>query len=351
VSSPSADHATHEGDLIAFESTPGGRSVEPLPEAIRSIQPGGGNCFRLELAWGRLRRWWLGTFRPAYVQRMRQLRRGTDQGGCPHEVLDPRDLKFYRNVCDLHWQPQDDPFRWRDQLPFARVGLAELLMIGGLCLVAAVLGLLVWAPLALAPAAVGLLVIWFFRDPPRRIPVEAGLFVAPADGRVVAIEQLDYEPHVAGPAVRIDIFLSIFNVHLNRSPAAATVVGIAYRPGKFLNALRPEASRENEQLELRLEQREPPYRPFLVRQITGAIARRIVCWVKPGEVLSRGQRFGMIKLGSRTELVLPVGPDLRLQVRVGDRVRAGATPLAVCDPADGAVGEGTGSDADSHALH
>jgi phosphatidylserine decarboxylase len=246
----------------------------------------------------------------------------------PHEPLDPRDLKFYRNRCGCDWPAQDDPFRWRDRIPFARAGLAELLLLGGGCALLAAVALLVWPPAAVLPAAVGLLIAWFFRDPPRVVPVEAGLYVAPADGRVVSVERLDHDAFLGGGAVRIDIFLSLFNVHVNRSPVDATVVGIAYRPGKFLNALRPVAARENEQVEVRLEELRAPYRPLVVRQIAGAVARRIVCWARPGQQLVRGERFGMIKLGSRTELVLPADPELEICVRVGDTVRAGSTVLA-----------------------
>ena len=104
-------------------------SAEPLPENITSVQSGGGYCYRLELAWGRLRRWWLKRFRPGYVRRMAEKRRG-DVRGAPHEVLDPRDLKYCRNLCTAEWEAADDPFRWRDKLRFARFGLAELQLIG-----------------------------------------------------------------------------------------------------------------------------------------------------------------------------------------------------------------------------
>ncbi len=110
---------------------------------------------------------------------------------------------------------------------------------------------------------------------------------------------------MGGPAVRIGIFLSIFNVHLNRSPLAARVIALRYSPGEFLNALRPESALRNENMWIALEEDAPPYRRLVVRQISGAIARRIVCDLRPGEVIARGHVFGMIKLGSRTELILP----------------------------------------------
>jgi phosphatidylserine decarboxylase len=131
--------------------------------------------------------------------------------------------------------------------------------------------------------------------------------------------------------VIIDIFLSVFDVHINRAPIPCRVVGIRYQPGKFLNALRPEAAQENESLELRLEGTDPPHRALRVRQITGAIARRIVCWARPGDDLPKGSQFGMIKLGSRTELALPKEAGLVICVQKGQKVRAGATVMAHFD--------------------
>jgi phosphatidylserine decarboxylase len=305
------------------------------------VQPGGGVVCRLELAWGAVRRKWLKTARRGYVQRMAATRQG-DCNRCPHEVLDPRDLKFHRNQGGYYWQAADDPFRWRDRIPFARAGLAELLVFslltfGPAAALAAWLAaddsflgpvrLVGWLAVA-ALTVVGLLIVWFFRDPPRRVPAETDLVVSPADGKVVAIDELDHDEFLGGPAVRIGIFLSIFNVHINRAPVAARVVGLRYQPGKCLNALRPESARENEQLSVRLQEAEYPYRRFVVRQITGAIARRIVCWLKPGDVVGRGEKFGMIKLGSRTELVLPREDGLRVRARLGQAVKAGVSVLA-----------------------
>jgi len=134
--------------------------------------------------------------------------------------------------------------------------------------------------------------------------------------------------------VKFGIFLSVFNVHINRSPVAARVIGLSYRRGKFLNAMRPESAKENEQMAVRLEEDAAPHRRMIVRQITGAIARRIVCWISPGEDLERGAQFGMIKLGSRTELVLPRESGLAVDVRVGDHVRAGTSVMARYDAAE-----------------
>lgn len=322
--------------------------LEPMDPQLTWIQPGGGVVCRLELAWGYWRRFWLRTCRRGYVRRMAATRKG-DCNGCPHEVLDPRDLKFFRNQPGYSWDAADDPFRWRDRLPFARAGLAELIVFSLLSFGPAV-GLAVWLTLSRVSipdpvrvlgwlavaglAVVGALVVWFFRSPPRLIPTEAGLVVAPADGKVVAIDEIGHDEFVGGPAVQIGIFLSIFNVHVNRSPVAGRVIGLRYRRGKYLNALRPESARENEQLAVRLQETEAPYRRYVVRQITGAIARRIVCWLKPGDELARGEQFGMIKLGSRTELVMPREEALKIRVRLGDKVKAGRTVLAEYGPAD-----------------
>jgi phosphatidylserine decarboxylase len=302
-------------------------AVEPLPANIRSVQPGGGVCYRIELAWGRGRRWWLKHFRPGYVRKMAARRQG-DASGAPHEILDPRDLKYCRNQCTCFWADVDNPLGWRRRIPLAPWGVAELHVMGWPLLLAAVAaGWFAWY-WAVVPAAILALVVFFFRDPPRRVPQEPSVLVSPADGTIAEITRLEHDEFLGGPAVRIGIFLSIFNVHLNRSPAAARVVALRYSPGEFLNALRPASAVRNENMWIGLEQEDPPHRRLVVRQISGAIARRIVCELRPGEVVTRGQRFGMIKLGSRTELILPDAPGLRIEVEIGGKVKAGASVLA-----------------------
>lgn len=301
--------------------------LEEMDPQITSIQPGGGNCMQLELAWGALRRCYLKTFRRGYVQQMAALRQG-DENVCPHEVLDPRDVKFFRNQGGYYWKPEDDPFTWRDRLPFARAGLAELILLTGFCFgLTAVFAWLFW-PAAIVMAVLGIFFVSFFRNPRRAIPAGAGVVVSPADGKVTTIEEIEYDEFIGGPAVLIGIFLSIFNVHVNRVPVPARVIGAVYRRGKFLNALRPESARENEQLAVRIEENRAPYRRMVVRQITGAIARRIVCWVRPGDELEAGELFGMIKLGSRTELVIPKEEGLEIAVQLGQKVKAGSTVFA-----------------------
>jgi len=314
--------------------------LEPMDPQLTDIQPGGGYIIRLEQWWGGCRRWYLKNFRSDYVARMQQARRG-EENCCPHEVLDPRDLKYHVNQGGYFWDPKDDPFTWRDRLPFARVGLAELVLLCGAAFGGAALAAILttaWQFDGIAQfvgwlasgtlAVVGLLIAWFFRDPHRTVPQAEGLVVSPADGKIVTVEEIDHDEFIEGPAVLIGIFLSIFSVHINRMPVDGRVIGLRYREGKCLNALRPESARENEQLAVRLEGNNVPHRRIVVRQITGAIARRIVCWLKPGDELKAGRRFGMIKLGSRTELVVPQEDSLEIKVKVGDLVRAGSSVLA-----------------------
>lgn len=220
---------------------------------------------------------------------------------------------------------------WFERLPLARWGWLELNVFGWPLLVA-LLALASWFRepwcwLSVIPAVLLGYLLYFFRDPPRRVPDDPAAILAPADGTVVDITPLaDYE-FIGGPAIRVGIFLSIFNVHINRAPLTGRVVDTHYRPGAFLDARRPESSERNESMWIGGETTEPPVRRFAVRQISGAIARRIVCRLVPGDVITRGEKFGMIKLGSRTELILPAG-DVEIIVGVGDKVRAGSDVVA-----------------------
>jgi len=150
--------------------------------------------------------------------------------------------------------------------------------------------------------------------------------VSPADGTVTHVEEVDEPDFPGGRALRISIFLSIFNVHVNRMPREAEVVGIRYFPGAFLDARNPDSKVRNEQLWIDAVESGTGV-PIRVKQISGAIARRIVCWLKPGNRVSRGERIGMIKLGSRTDLLLPAEHVAVVGVKVGDKVRGGATVL------------------------
>jgi phosphatidylserine decarboxylase len=176
----------------------------------------------------------------------------------------------------------------------------------------------------LAPitGALFVLVVSFFRNPWRRISQEPGLLVSPADGKVVEVAQLENEEFLGVPAVRIAIFLTLFNVHVNRMPCRARAIWLRYAPGKFLHADHPHASTENESMTIGLEQDESPYRRMICRQVSGMVARRIVCDLRPGEVLERGEKFGMIKFGSRTELIVPA-EGFEVKVQVGQWIKAG----------------------------
>lgn len=208
--------------------------------------------------------------------------------------------------------------------PYARREEVLIVVIGGLT--TAVVSY--WAGLwGLVPAVLMLALLSFYRDPARRPPTEPGLVLAPADGKVVEVTRNASGPD-GRPVLRIMIFLSVFDVHVNRSPCSGRVVDVRYRPGAFLNALRSEADQRNESNTLTLEPAAPLHGPVQVRQIAGVLARRIVCRVRPGDTLAAGQRYGMIKLGSRTEVGLPENPEWDVCVRVGDRTKAGLTVLA-----------------------
>jgi phosphatidylserine decarboxylase len=187
---------------------------------------------------------------------------------------------------------------------------------------ACILGWMGWWPAAAALGAVTLCFLAFFRDPDRIAPVVPGAVLAPADGRVMRVVEID-DPWV-GRAVRVSIFLSPLDVHVNRSPVAALVEGVQYAAGRFLAAYRDEASELNERCTLALQGEAARVG---VKQIAGVLARRIVCRAKPGDKLQAGERFGLIRFGSRTDLVVPQGTELR--VRVGDRVRGGETIMGV----------------------
>ncbi len=192
--------------------------------------------------------------------------------------------------------------------------------------VAAAAALLGWSALAWLALAGTAFVIFFFRDPDRIPPLDPALVVAPADGKVLRVDRVE-EPFVGGPAVRVSIFLSLFNVHVNRAPITGTILFQTYRRGRMLPAFRDHASDLNERNTLGLEGQGIR---VVVHQITGALARRIVCWVKPGQRLRQGERFGLIRFGSCTEVILPAGVELLVQP--GQAVRGGETPVARIPP-------------------
>jgi phosphatidylserine decarboxylase len=178
-----------------------------------------------------------------------------------------------------------------------------------------------------AGVALGLLAaafLGFFRDPERFPPAEQGLVLAPADGKIVSIAGVNDDPLFTGATTRLSIFLSPLDVHINRTPVEGEVERIQYQPGRFLAAYKQEASRDNEQNALRIV--DPAGRRVGVVQVAGVLARRIVCRVKQGDRLKLGQRFGLIMFGSRTDLYLPGGCEIK--VAEGERVKGGETIVA-----------------------
>jgi len=185
------------------------------------------------------------------------------------------------------------------------------------------------------PATLALLA--FFRDPERRTPTQRGVMVAPADGRISSIHELEHFEPLGGPAVCVRIFLSVFDVHINYSPYHVAVESITHTPGAHLNALKPESAEGNENTLLVLMHPNRRYKMAAVRQVAGMFARTIVCHVQEDQVLQRGQRIGLIKLGSTVELYIPHDMVPRLQVQLNQRVTGGLTVIAQITPKEGAA--------------
>jgi len=205
------------------------------------------------------------------------------------------------------------------------------MLIGSLLLAIIAFGLaILFRPLALIVIPILIWLFAFFRDPNRKIPTEQHALVSPADGKVSDITEIEHDELLGGPAVRVGIFLSVFNVHVNRSPCDGKVVSVVYKKGKFVNAMKHgEASGQNESNTIVLAEPTGGKNIVVVKQIVGLIARRIVCTVTPGEFVERGSRIGMIKFGSRTELTIAkwLAPEIRVQV--GQNVRGAADVIAV----------------------
>lgn len=206
----------------------------------------------------------------------------------------------------------------------------------GLVLAAILIGWFARPTWALLPLLLAVFFLWFFRDPERAIPGSAGAVVSPADGKVTEVSFVT----IGGEKkTRISIFLSVFDVHVNRSPVAGTVTEIRYQRGKFLNAMNPASAEENEQNVVYVE---GDGYTVVFKQIAGLLARRIVFHPKVGDRLERGQRVGLIKFGSRTDILLDA--NVNLQVKVGDRVRGGASVLAYMPPGDELASAGLSAD-------
>ncbi|MCX7903741.1 MAG: phosphatidylserine decarboxylase family protein [Caloramator sp.] len=179
-------------------------------------------------------------------------------------------------------------------------------------------------PLSILPLILLLFVLFFFRDPERKIPLDEKCFLSPADGKVIEVTEIYEGEFFKSKAIKVSIFLSLFNIHVNRSPITGKVTYRSYRPGKYLPAFKSHASEINERNTIGIEN---DYTKVLVHQITGFVARRIVCWSNIGDYLKQGERFGLIKFGSCTEIIVPI--DTEIKVKVGDSVKGGLTVIGV----------------------
>ena len=204
--------------------------------------------------------------------------------------------------------------------PVARAGYPFIFATAFTTAILALLGL---TTLTLLGLVVTFCICGFFRDPDRVIPVARGAVVSPADGKVIFAGFVNDSPLVSGEFMKISIFMSVFNVHINRSPGSGRIKEIDYFPGRFFSANLDKASEQNEHNAVLIEMEDG--KPMCVVQIAGLIARRIICYIKPGDQVIRGQRFGLICFGSRLDVYLPT--DISLKVAVGDKVQAGSSIL------------------------
>ena len=220
------------------------------------------------------------------------------------------------------------------RFPLTRYGLPQVIIFPLLVIAAmALLFVVSGTNLILLPLEVFLFIvlIWmlsFFRDPLRVIVPDETVLYSPADGTITDISRLD-DTALGVPALRIGMFLSIYNVHINRVPCSVRIDKITYNKGRFRNAKSPDSSRVNESNDILMTRLNAPGDVLLVRQVSGAVARHIVCRAREKAEFAQGEPFGMIKFGSRTELYLPSGDDDKFEVtvKIGDRVRAGLSPL------------------------
>ncbi|MBW2142811.1 MAG: phosphatidylserine decarboxylase family protein [Deltaproteobacteria bacterium] len=214
-----------------------------------------------------------------------------------------------------------DETRINNKLPIAREGFPFLL--SG-CALTCLFSLLGFLSLSVVAGVFSLFTAYFFRDPERNNTFPNKAVLTPADGRIIKIQNIEDPNNLLGePAVKISIFMSIFNVHVNRIPIEGTVKNIDYHPGKFFSANLDKASEQNESNRITLQT--PEARKIVFVQIAGLIARRIVCWVKDGDHMRTGQRFGLIRFGSRLEVYLP--HDTQITARLGQKVSAGVTVI------------------------
>lgn len=216
--------------------------------------------------------------------------------------------------------------------PHARLEWLTILIVAALLAVAAgVLGGLWWwaVPVCVLGGLAGAL---FFRDPDRSVPSQRNAIIAPADGRVSSIHEIEHFEPFDGPATCIRIFLSVFDVHINRCPCHGKVTSITHTPGQHRNALNPDSAEVNENNLVVLEHAVKGHPVAAVRQVAGAIARTVVCTAEEGMILQRGQRIGLIKLGSTTEVYLPATLRPQPSIGQGQKVKAGVSVIATVTP-------------------
>ncbi len=217
--------------------------------------------------------------------------------------------------------PDVEKTRINNRLPLAREGIPFIALSLFLTILFILLGLDILAFLA---GLLTLFIVFFFRDPARRSQVSAKAVLTPADGTVLKVQHFEDDKNPLGePAIKISVFMSIFNVHVNRIPIMGKISEIAYHPGKFFSAQLDKASEKNEKNLIFLETEDG--RKIIFVQIAGLIARRIACWITEGDYVKTGQRFGLIRFGSRLEIYLPI--DTRITVKPKDKVKAGKSVL------------------------
>ena len=216
-------------------------------------------------------------------------------------------------------------FAWSDRpsqtaFPVARPGYPFIFASAFVTSILALLGLTLWALLGLV---ITVFIVYFFRDPDRVIPNSTGTVVSPADGKVISVESTEETPYYDGQCTKVSIFMSVFNVHVNRIPYEGTVRSINYFPGKFIAANRDKASSDNERNAVFIETEQGS--KITAVQIAGLVARRIICRLQDGDDVRRGQRMGMICFGSRVDLYVPI--ETALAIKVGERVSAGTSVI------------------------
>ena len=210
----------------------------------------------------------------------------------------------------------------KEQIPMAAEGYPFILFSGFTTLIASLLGF--WQA-ALVFLVLTAFICWFFRDPARILPETPGAVVCPADGKIIKIEEVEDNRFLNQRVKKICIFMNVFNVHVNRIPLKGTVERVVFKPGRFYSADKDSAELHNEYCALTIQTDSELPRKYAMIQIAGLIARRIVCRAEPGDLVSAGERFGLIRFGSRVDLYLPV--ETEISTTVGEKVKAGETVL------------------------